>query len=68
MEVRIDEIAAGIYRLSSYVPAVAPPAGFTFNQFLILGADPLIFHTGLRQLFPAVRAAVARIVAPDKLR
>jgi len=40
MEARIDEIAEGIYRLSSYVPTVAPPAGFTFNQFLILGEDP----------------------------
>ena len=68
MEARVDEIADGIYRLSRYVPAVAPPAGFTFNQFLILGEEPLIFHTGLRQLFPAVRAAVARIVAPDRLR
>jgi flavorubredoxin len=68
METTIDEIADGIYRLSSYVAAVAPPAGFTFNQFLILGEAPLIFHTGLRHLFPAVRAAVARIIAPDRLR
>jgi len=68
MEARIDEIAEGIYRLSSYVPAVAPPAGFTFNQFLILGEDPLIFHTGLRRLFPAVQTTVAQIVAPERLR
>jgi len=68
MEARVDEIADGIYRLSSYEAAVAPPAGFTFNQFLILGDDPLIFHTGLRRLFPAVRAAVARIMPPDRLR
>jgi flavorubredoxin len=68
MEARVDEIADGIYRLSSYVPAVAPPAGFTFNQFLVLGEDPLIFHTGLRHLFPATRAAATRIVTPDRLR
>ena len=37
METRIDEIADGIYRLSTFVPAIAPPAGFTFNQFLVLG-------------------------------
>lgn len=68
MEARVDEIADGIYRLSSYVSAVAPPAGFTFNQFLILGEHPLIFHTGLRHVFPVVQAAVARIVAPERLR
>ena len=40
METRIDEIADGIYRLSTFVPDIAPPAGFTFNQFLILGDEP----------------------------
>jgi hypothetical protein len=28
METRVDEIADGIYRLSTFVPAIAPPAGF----------------------------------------
>lgn len=68
METRIDEIAAGIYRLSTLVPAIAPPAGLTFNQFLVLGDEPLLFHTGLRRMFPAVRAAVGRLVAPERLR
>ncbi len=68
METRIDEIAAGIYRLSTFVPEIAPPAGFTFNQFLVLGDEPLLFHTGLRRMFPLVRAALARIVAPERLR
>jgi hypothetical protein len=35
METTIDEIADGIYRLSTWVDEVAPPAGFTFNQFLV---------------------------------
>jgi len=35
METRLDEIADGIYRISTFIPEVAPPAGFTFNQFLI---------------------------------
>jgi len=48
METKIDEIADGIYRLSTFVPEIEPPAGFTFNQFLILGDEPLLFHTGLR--------------------
>ena len=28
METKITEIADGIYRLSTYVPHIAPPAGF----------------------------------------
>jgi hypothetical protein len=36
METKINEIANGIYRLSTFVPEIAPPAGFTFNQFLVL--------------------------------
>jgi flavorubredoxin len=68
METRIDEIASGIYRLSTYVPEIAPPAGLTFNQFLILGDEPLLFHTGYRHTFPLVRAAVSRLVSPERLR
>lgn len=45
METKINEIADGIYRLSTFVPEIAPPVGFTFNQFLVLGDDPLLFHT-----------------------
>jgi hypothetical protein len=41
METKIDEIADGIYRLSTFVSEIAPPAGFTFNQFLILGDERL---------------------------
>ena len=34
METRIDEIGAGIYRISIFVPEVAPPLSFTYNHFL----------------------------------
>ena len=68
MQTRTDEIADGIYRLSTYFPEVAPPAGFTVNQFLVLADEPLLFHTGHRALFPLVTAAVARIVDPERLR
>jgi flavorubredoxin len=68
METKIDEIAAGIFRLSTYVPDIAPPAGFTFNQFLVMGDQPLMFHTGLRKMFALNRDAVGRIIAPERLR
>ena len=68
METRISEIADGIYRLSTFVPDIAPPAGFTFNQFLVLGDEPLMFHTGLRKMFPLNRDALSRIIPPERLR
>jgi flavorubredoxin len=68
METRIAEIADGIYRLSTFVTDIAPPAGFTFNQFLVLGDEPLMFHTGLRKMFPLNRAAVSRLIPPERLR
>jgi flavorubredoxin len=68
MDTRINEIANGIYRLSTFVPEIAPPAGMNFNQFLVLGDEPLLFHTGPRQMFPLVREAVSRLIAPERLR
>ena len=68
MTTRVDEIADGIFRISTFVPEVAPPAGFAFNQFLIRGEAPLLFHTGARALFPAVHEAVSRLIDPATLR
>lgn len=68
METRIHEIADGIYRLSTFVPGIGPPAGFTFNQFLVLADEPLMFHTGLRRMFAVNRDAVAKIIRPEQLR
>ena len=67
METRINEIADGIFRLSTFIPQV-PPTGLAFNQFLILGDEPLLFHTGMRGLFPLVRDAVAKVMPVEKLR
>lgn len=68
METRITEITDGIFRLSTFLPDVAPPAGFTFNQFLVRGDEPLLFHTGLRKMFGLTREAVSRILPPEQLR
>ena len=68
MDTRIDEIAPDLYRFSTFVPEIAPPAGFTFNQFLLLAEEPLLFHCGQRQLFPTVSAAVARVLPLERLR
>jgi len=68
METKIDEIAPDIYRLSTWIPDVAPPAGFTFNQFVVRGEEPFLFHTGMRQLFPLVSDAVDRVIGLQNLR
>jgi len=68
MQTKITEIADRIFRLSTFVPDIAPPAGFTFNHFLVLGDEPLLFHTGLRKMFPLHREAVGRILPPEQLR
>ena len=66
---RIDEIAPSTYRISTPVPPnPALPGGFTFNQFLIVDDEPLLFHTGMRGLFPLVRDAVASVMPVEKLR
>jgi len=66
---RIDEIADRIYRISTPVPPnPALPPGFTFNQFLIVDDDPVLFHTGLRKMFPLTREAVSAVMPVDKLR
>lgn len=66
---RIDEIADRIFRISTPVPPNPMlPAGFTFNQFLIVDDEPVMFHTGMRKLFPLVREAVATVMPVEKLR
>jgi flavorubredoxin len=68
METRITEIADGIYRLSTLVPEVNPPAGFTFNEFLIRAEQPMLFHLGHKKMFPQLAVAVAQILPVESLR
>ncbi len=64
METQVNEIAPDVYRLSTYVS----DADFMFNQFLIDAEQPLLFHTGLRSLFPLISAAVARVIPIERLK
>ena len=67
MDIRTDEIAPDIFRFSTFVPAIGP-TGFTFNQFLVRGDEPFLFHTGMRHQFPEVSAAIEQLVGLDRLR
>ena len=68
MTARIDEIEQGIYRFSVFVPEIAPPEGFAFNSFLILGDEPLLFHAGRRDMFPLFAEAVRSVMPIERLR
>ncbi|MGH9945608.1 MAG: MBL fold metallo-hydrolase [Pyrinomonadaceae bacterium] len=60
----IKEIAADVYRLSIFVPQI----DLQFNQFLVADDEPLLFHTGMKSMFPAVREMVAKVIDPADLR
>jgi flavorubredoxin len=66
-EARIDEVADGIFRISMPVASIAGD-GITYNQYLIVDDEPLLFHTGKRRMFPQVQAALARIMPLERLR
>lgn len=60
----VEEIAPDLYRISTYVPAI----DLQFNQFLIKDDEPLLFHTGMKALFPSVLEAVSGLIDPSRIR
>jgi flavorubredoxin len=62
----IAEVADGIFRINT--PVKDMPGGFSFNQYLVIDDQPLLFHTGPRRMFPLVREAVQSVIAPAKLK
>ena len=63
---RVDEIAAGIYRICTPLDVI--PGGFTVNSYLIADGEPLLFHTGYRKLFPITLEAIGKVMPIEKLR
>ena len=64
----VHEIADGLYRINTPVTIEGGPGGFSFNQYLVVDDEPLIFHTGPRKMFPLVREAVASVLPVERLR
>ncbi|HEY7097049.1 MAG TPA: hypothetical protein VH437_10020 [Terriglobales bacterium] len=60
----VTEIAPDVYRISVLYPEI----NLQFNHFLVKDDEPLLFHTGLRRMFPQVREGVAKVLDPAKLR
>lgn len=63
----VHEVADRIYRINSPVQ-IEGGGGFSFNQYLIMDDEPLLFHTGPRKMFPLVREAVASVLPVERLR
>jgi flavorubredoxin len=63
----VHEIADQIYRINTPV-VIQGAGGFSFNQYLVLDDEPLLFHTGPRKMFPLVREAVASVMPVERLR
>ncbi|HXC53420.1 MAG TPA: hypothetical protein VN634_21215 [Candidatus Limnocylindrales bacterium] len=64
----VVEIADGIFRINTPLSIPGDPFGFSFNQFLILDDEPLLYHSGPRRMFPLIREAVASVMLVDSLR
>src|SRR5580658_4055674 len=67
MDTKTHEITDGVYRFSMAVEGIGPEP-FTFNQFLIDGDAPMLFHLGHRGFFPSISAAVAKVTPLTRIR
>jgi flavorubredoxin len=64
----VHEIADGLFRINTPVVIPGDSFGFSFNQYLIVDDEPLLYHTGPRKMFALVREAVASLMPVASLR
>lgn len=60
----VTEIAPDLFRLSLFVPEL----NMQFNHFLVRDEQPLLFHAGLKKMFPPLLEAVKTLIDPTSLR
>ena len=60
----VTEIGPDLYRLSIY----AADFDLQFNHFLVVDDEPLLYHAGLKAMFPQLREAVSQVLDPARLR
>src|SRR5262245_53277486 len=63
---RIDEVEDGIHRIS--IPVPNAPGGFSFNQYLVVDEEPILFHTGTRAMSDLVQLAIESVMPLARLR
>ena len=64
MPPNVTEIAAGVYRISTFHPEF----GIQFNQFLIADDEPFLMHTGMKKMFSTTLEGVSSVIDPTQLR
>jgi len=64
MTTTTTEVAPDVFRISTFISDF----NLQFNQFLIRDDEPLLFHTGMKALFPVVKEAVSSLLDPSTLR
>ena len=64
MTTTINEIAPDLYRICVWLPDL----NMQFNHFLIKDDEPMLYHTGMRSMFPILREAVSKLIDPKELR
>lgn len=62
--IKVSEIAPDVYRVSVFVPEI----NLQFNHFLIKDDEPMLYHAGMRQMFPALLEAISKIITPSQIR
>lgn len=62
--VSTTEIAKDVFRISVFVPEI----DLEFSHFLVRDDEPLLFHAGLRGMFPVLREQVSRLIDISKIR
>ncbi len=60
----VTEVGPDLYRISVYVPEFT----LQFNHFLVKDDEPLLYHSGLKAMFPELREAVASVLDPSEIR
>ena len=61
---QINEIAPDVYRIPVFVPEIQ----LQFNHFLIKDDEPLLYHAGLKLMFPLLLDAVKTLIDPAQIR
>jgi flavorubredoxin len=61
---QITEIAPDIFKFTTFFSE----ENIQFNQFLVRDEESLLYHTGMKGLFPTVKEAVAKLIDPATIR
>ncbi len=61
---KISEIAPDVFRISIFAEKI----NLQFNHFLVIDDEPMLFHAGMRLMFPELSEAVRKIIAPSGIK